>query len=86
MDCDVLGECSVLCEDCVVYFLHSNWLNPLCSLLCRTVCREDLQLIKKAVKKESEGGKKSRLGIKAASEGRKSGPPENSLILSFVHG
>ena len=55
-------------------------------MLCRTVFREDLQLIKKAVKKEKEGENKSGRGTKTASEGRKSRPPENSLILSFVHG
>lgn len=55
------------------------------TFLSRAIFKEDIQLVKKATKKKEKSEQKGR-GIKAASEGRKSGPPENSLSLAFVHG
>ena len=50
------------------------------------MAKEDIQLIKMAAKKEAKTAVKKGSGIKASSEGRKSGAPETSLSLSFVHG
>ena len=53
--------------------------------------KEDIELIKMAAKKEAKtsSGKMATIkgrGIKASSEGRKSGAPDTSVSLTFVHG
>ncbi len=86
LSCDVtVWSCDVTVWSCDVTVWSCDvavWSCDITMHPYRAVHKEDIQLIKKAAKKETMDTKGR--GIKA--EGRKRGPPEHGLSLSFVHG